>query len=153
MRLTDFMIVIIAALMFLIPTMKREAKDLAVKSAGFAERPHEIREAQEEETVNDLTPLGITNSFRIRFEVQRPEDASIADILWMKKAAAVAIDAGVPYFNVREQKIRTRYDLQLKQELPVVEGVIDLDEDPMRAEYDAVEIEALVLHDRPQLEE
>ena len=63
----------------------------------------------------------------------------------MKKAAKLARDEGIPYFNVLEQKIRKKYFKKFNRELSVVEGVIELDNDPIRAEFDAVEIESLVL--------
>ena len=67
----------------------------------------------------------------------------------MKKAAEVAQDAGIPYFNVLEQKVRKQFVKKYKTYLSVVEGVIELDNDPMRAEFDALEIESLVLNEIP----
>jgi hypothetical protein len=149
----DFMIVIIAALMFLVPTMKREAANRLPDGAGFARKTleaRETREAQEEEPRRGALTEDEALTFRVTLEVHRREDEGIADILWMKKAAAVALSAGIPYFNVREQRIRSRP--ADGGALPVVDGVIALDEDPMRAEYDAHEIDALVLPDYPRLE-
>lgn len=134
MRLTEFLVVIIAALMFLIPTMKKE------------ERSFE-REAQEAEQM-DLV-LNRANTYKIVFEAQNPRDDAIADIKWMKKAAETARNSGIPYFNVLEHKISRRFVKKLGKSLTTIEGVIELDNDPMRAEYDAQEIEALVLTDQP----
>jgi CO dehydrogenase nickel-insertion accessory protein CooC1 len=133
MRLTEFMVIIIAALMFLIPTMKKE-------KTAFE------REAQEEAPMEEI--MEEANTYKVVFEVQKPSEEGMADIIWMKKAAEIAKDAGVPYFNVLEQKIRKQYVEKFKRELSVVEGVIELDNDPMRAEFDAQEIESLVLTER-----
>jgi hypothetical protein len=133
MRLTEFMVIIIAALMFLIPTMKKE-------KTAFE------REAQEEAPMEEI--MEEANTYKVVFEVQKPSEEEMADIIWMKKAAEIAKDAGVPYFNVLEQKIRKQYVEKFKRELSVVEGVIELDNDPMRAEFDAQEIESLVLTER-----
>lgn len=135
MRLTEFMIVIVAALMFLIPTMRSE------KTSNFE------REMQEEAPTEEV--MAEANTYKITYEVQRPSEEPIADIIWMKKAAEVAQNAGIPYFNVLEQKIRKRFVKKYKSELSVVEGVIELDNDPMRAEFDAQEIESLVLTEQP----
>jgi hypothetical protein len=131
MRLTEFMVVIIAALMFLVPTMKKEVPPLEI-------------EAQEEEAPALHVGEG-GETFRITYEVQSPREENIADIIWMKKAAEVAKDEGVPYFNVLEQKVGKIFSEKYRQNLSVVEGVIQLDPDPMRAEFDAQEIESLVL--------
>lgn len=134
MRLTEFLVIIVAALMFLIPTMKQEKTTFE-------------REAQEEAPMEEV--LEEPNTYKIVYEVKKPSEENIADIIWMKKAAETAKDAGIPYFNVLEQKIRKKYSAKHKQELSVVEGVIELDNDPMRAEFDAQEIESLVLTERP----
>lgn len=127
MRLTEFMVIIVAALMFLIPTMKKE-------KTAFE------REAQEEAPMEEV--LEEPNTYKVTYQVKKPSEENIADILWMKKAAGIAKDAGIPYFNVLEQKIK---QVEGKK---VVEGVIELDNDPMRAEFDATEIESLVLTER-----
>ena len=134
MRLTEFLIVIVAALMFLIPNMKKESKAFE-------------RQAQEEAPVEEM--LEAHNTYQVTYTVMRPQEDPIADIIWMKKAAEVAQRAGVPYFNVLEQKITKKFNKKHQQELSVVKGVIELDNDPMRAEYDAYEIESLVLTDYP----
>lgn len=132
MRLTEFMVVIIAALMFLVPSMKKE-------NSSFE------REMQEEAPMEEM--LETPNTYKITYEVQSPKEEPVADIIWMKKAAEVAQDAGIPYFNVLEQKVRKQYVKKFKTNLSVVEGVIELDNDPMRAEFDALEIESLVLNE------
>ncbi len=134
MKLTEFMVVIIAALMFLVPTMKKE-------NTSFE------REMQEEAPTEEM--LEKPNTYKITYEVQSPKEESVADIIWMKKAAEVAQNAGIPYFNVLEQKVRKQYVKKFKTNLSVVEGVIELDNDPMRAEFDALEIESLVLNEVP----
>lgn len=134
MKLTEFMVVITAALMFLVPTMKKDNQSFE-------------REMQEEAPMEEM--LETPNTYKITYEVQSPKEEAIADIIWMKKAAEVAQNAGIPYFNVLEQKVRKQYVKKFKSQLSVVEGVIELDNDPMRAEFDAQEIESLVLNEMP----
>ena len=134
MKLTSFVVVIVAALLFLIPMMNQE-------HSAFE------REAQEESPMERV--LGEENTYKITYEVENPEDESIADILWMKLAAEMALEQKIPHFNVLDQEIYTVKDEETGEEQTVVEGVIQLDTDPMRAEYDAHEIESLVLPERP----
>jgi hypothetical protein len=124
MRLTEFVVIIAAALLFLIPTMKQEK--------GAFER-----QMQEEAPVEEL--MEEANTYKVTFETKKPAEMALADIHWMKRAAEIARDAGIPYFNVLEQKVKKQDGATL------VEGVIELDNDPMRAEFDAQEIESLVL--------
>lgn len=134
MKLTEFMVVIIAALMFLIPSMKKD-------NSAFE------REMQEEAPIEEM--LETANTYKITYEVQSPKEEPLADIIWMKRAAEVAQNAGIPYFNVLEQKVRKQFVKKYNTNLSVVEGVIELDNDPMRAEFDALEIESLVLNEVP----
>lgn len=135
MRLTGFIVVIVAALLFLIPLMNKETKTFE-------------RQAQEEAPVERMIADN-SKTFKITYEAQNAEEESIVDIIWMKKAAEVAIEEGIPYFNVIEQNVTTRVDEETNQNFSVIEGLIELDSDPMRAEFDAHEIESLVLTDRP----
>ena len=75
------------------------------------------------------------HTYRITMPIESPEDASVADILWFQKAAELAIKHKIPWFNVQEE--------QMNQDQ--VEGVIQLERDPMNAEYDANEILGLQL--------
>ena len=74
-------------------------------------------------------------TFRVVMEIESENDRPVADILWFQKAAEVAIKHKIPWFNVLEEKISQRH----------VEGVIQLVQDPMKAEYDANEILSLHL--------
>ncbi len=135
MRLVEFMLVIVAALMFLIPNMKKEA-------------PTFEREAQEEEAIPQT--LEEPHTYKVTYESRSPEDDAVADIMWMKKAAEVARDAGIPYFNVVKQKTARKLNKKFRKNLTTIDGVIQLDNDPMRAEYDAQEIDGLVLTETPE---
>lgn len=134
MKLTEFMVIIIAALMFLIPSLKKDNKAFE-------------REMQEESPMKEVSEA--PNTYKISYEVLSPKEEALADIIWMKKAAEVAQNAGIPYFNVLEQKVRKQFVEKYKTNLSVVEGMIELDNDPMRAEFDALEIESLVLNEIP----
>ncbi len=149
MRWTDFIIVIMASLIYLVPTLKQEKIRRAGTQSADLGRSPETREAQEEKMPSAEAPLAAMASYRIGLAVQRPEEESIADILWMKKAAAVAIEKGAPYFTVRGREIRRRYDPDLKRPTTVVDGIIDLGEGPGESAYDAEEILSLALEDMP----
>ncbi len=77
------------------------------------------------------------NTFRIRMDIVSARDRSMPDILWFQRAAEVALEQKTPWFNVLEQKMTSAY----------VEGLIQLERDPMKAEYDANEILSLNLSD------
>jgi hypothetical protein len=131
MRITPFLIVVAVALIFLIPKAKKE-------------RDQERQEQEEVESTRSPT-TGEIHTLRVRYAAHRPEEAPIADIIWIKKAAEIALDSGTPYFNVLKQQITHRFSSKYKIDLPVVHGIIQLEDDPMRAEYDAHEIEGLIL--------
>jgi len=77
------------------------------------------------------------NSYRVRLFIEEENDKAVADILWFQMAAKVALEKKTPWFNVLEQTIKDNS----------VEGVIQLENDPMKAEYDANEILSLQLSD------
>jgi hypothetical protein len=91
---------------------------------------------QAQEAPPEIENLGEL-SFKITLEISEEDDRSMADILWFQKAAEVAIKHKIPWFNVMEETI-TQDEVQ---------GVIQLEPDPMRAEYDANEILSLQLEE------
>ena len=133
MRLTGFIVIIFVAILFMIPVKKG--------NTSF------VIEAQEERPYQEV--MSEPDTFNIIYSARNPKEDPIADILWMKKAARIAERAGIPYFNVLKQEITTHYVDRYDQELSVVSGVIQLDRDPMHAQYDAREILSLVLTDYP----
>ena len=136
MKLTEFMIIIVAALLFLVPTMKQEQNGMGIQ-------------AEEESPMKRDILAGEPRSFKITLKVTNPRQEGTADILWMKRAAEVAQREGIPYFNVIEQSAHKRFVRSANAQLSVIEGIIELDPDPMRAEFDAQEIESLVLTETP----
>lgn len=134
MKLTEFVIIVIAAVIFLVPIKKNQSAAPRV-------------EAQEEAPQNSQK---IIRRFKLTYEVTNPRLEEIADIIWMKKAAEVAIDAGIPFFNIVEQKKTRRFIRNAGQKFSFIQGIIELDPDPMRAEFDAQEIESLVLTEYPE---
>jgi hypothetical protein len=78
--------------------------------------------------------------FKVRLEITDPNEQEIADILWFQEAARAALERKITRFNVVEQNISE----------DVVEGVIQLETDPMKAEYDAQEILSLTLSEENQ---
>ncbi len=93
------------------------------------------QEQQEQEALSseEISP----NTFHIRMEIESENDEPVADILWFQEAAQIAMEKKIPWFNVVEQKLNAGS----------VEGVIELQKDPMKAEYDANEILSLHLTD------
>lgn len=85
--------------------------------------------------------------YTVTYEAKTEEEEPVVDILWMKRAARIAIEEGIPYFNVLNQKISKKFQPRQKMDLSVVKGSIELNPDPQKAEYDATEISALVLNE------
>ena len=94
----------------------------------------ELLQAQEEapriEEISNTT-------FRIKIDIQGSEGNMSPDILWFQKAAELANEKKIQWFNVVKQSISTTS----------IEGIIKLERDPMKAEYDANEILSLELSD------
>jgi hypothetical protein len=94
----------------------------------------ELPQAQEEiPSIEQIT----NNTFHIKIDIQGSKGNTTPDILWFQKAARLALEKKIPWFNVVEQSISTTS----------IEGTIELERDPMKAEYDANEILALELSD------
>lgn len=127
MRLTEFLIVILASLMFLIPTMKQKKGEIEIQ-------------AQEEEA-NHFQD----KSYLVIYEAKGIEEESIADILWLKKAAAIALEHDRPYFSIKDQSIKKKFNKKQSRDLSIIEGRIELNSDPVKSEYDAYVIEDLIL--------
>ncbi len=107
------------------------------------ERPRgEQRQEQVAEEDNDDLQ---GEKYRITYRATGPKENAVADIIWLKKAAEVAMDAGIPHFNVKQKTVSSELNRKLHRKMNVVEGVIELDNDPMNAEYDAQEILSLAL--------
>lgn len=104
-----------------------------------------FKEQQRQEEVANIYENNGPETYQIVYKVKSPKDESIADIIWLKKAAQKALDSGIPYFNVTNQKRTLRYNNKFKKELSIIEGTIILDNDPMTTDYDANEIESLPL--------
>lgn len=124
MKLTEFLLVLSLALAFLIPTMKKDTLPI-------------VRQAQEEKGIINST----LQTFRIVFQASNWDEEELVDIHWMKKAAETAKDAGSPYFKILQKKRKYKNDQGVKR--TVIEGIIQLEEDAMNADYDAYEIENL----------
>ena len=94
----------------------------------------ELPQAQEEAPrIEEIS----NNTFRIKIHIQGSEGNMSPDILWFQKAAELANEKKIQWFNVVEQSISTTS----------IEGIIKLERDPMKAEYDANEILSLELSD------
>lgn len=136
MRKTELAIVIFALALFFVvgPLTANQIKDRQQRE-----------EVREEELLIDEFDENMGEAYRVIFRASNHEESEIADIYWLKKAARIATDAGIPHFNVRDKKMYKEFNRKLQRRFNVVEGVIVLDNDPMRADYDAVEIQTLVL--------
>ncbi len=107
----------------------------------------EIQEEQEREEVADEEELVQIDDmmFRVIHHIDRIEDEPIADIIWLKRAAEVALKNGSPYFHILEQNASKEFNREHNMQLTMIEGIIVLDQDPMEAEYDAYTISELEL--------
>lgn len=108
--------------------------------------PLGIGEIQEEQEREEAGPEQIDEMiFRVIHHNDRIEDEPIADIIWLKRAAEVALENGSPYFHVIEQTATKEFNREHNMNLTLIEGIIELDQDPMNAEYDAYVISELEL--------
>lgn len=129
MKITDFFVVLLASVLFLYPIVRNENS------------PN--RQEQEEST---RSPSGEdSKKFKIVYEVPSPQEEHLADIFWLRYAAEVAMESGTPYFNIVRQSIRKNFSQRYQVNLTTIEGLIELEYDPMKAEYDAYEIESLFM--------
>ena len=90
---------------------------------------HHIQAQEERPQVEEISRY----TYRIVMPILTEEDLAIADILWFQKAAEIALEHKIPWFNVLQEQINQDQ----------VEGIIRLERDPMMAEYDAHEILSL----------
>ncbi len=102
-------------------------------------RMQERQEQQEEMVMEDEETD--TQVFRVTYRSKNPAEDQVVDIIWLKKVADLALEKGMPYFNIIEQEIK------LEKGVSVADGMVELDADPMKAEYNAHEIKALVVKD------
>lgn len=137
MRITHFALLSGLLLLLVIGRPGNRTPDPSTRQA------EEAREEFEEEEI--ILPDELL--YPVTFQSKSPREETIADIYWLKEAAKVALSYGTPYFNVVDQKITSRFDRSKNRNFSVINGVIELSNDPMSAQYDAHEIESLVLND------
>ncbi len=122
-----FFLLLVGALIF--TSVKNDrAKNLSANSA--------LIQREEAPATEQLTKT----TFRVVTEIESPDDENVADILWMQEAAELAMEKNTPWFNVIDQRM----------ENGIVDGIIELSNDPMKAEYDANEILSLQLTDQTE---
>jgi hypothetical protein len=131
MRTTDLIIIASVLLLFYI----------GKPSDAFRGKNRQAQEAPLQELIVEVA----ANSYQLTYEVDDEDETPIADILWLKRAAQLAIENDLPYFNVSEMEVQTRTNPDSEQTVTVVEGIIKLETDAAKAEYDAFVIEDLVL--------
>jgi hypothetical protein len=129
MKISEFLVVVFAAVLFLFPFLKEEKQ---------------IVRQEQEENSRSQTEVN-SKTFKVVYEVPSPNEEQLADIFWLRYAAEVAIESGTPYFNILKQSIRKNFSQRYKVNLTTIEGLIELEYDPMKAEYDAHEIEGLFI--------
>jgi hypothetical protein len=128
MKISEFLVVVFASILFLFPIMKEEKQS--------------ARQEQEE----TRKPSGVdSKTFKVVYEVPSPNEEHLADIFWLRYAAEVAVESGTPYFNIINQSVRKNFNQRYQVHLTTIEGLIELEYDPMKAEYDAHEIESLFI--------
>jgi hypothetical protein len=129
MKITDFFVVLFASVLFLYPIIKNENAPERQEQEENSRRPSEEN----------------ARKFKIVYEVPSPQEEQLADIFWLRYAAEVAMESGTPYFNILNQSIRKNFSQRYQVNLSTIEGLIELEYDPMKAEYDAYEIESLFM--------
>jgi hypothetical protein len=105
--------------------------------------PEVVHQRQEQQAVEDEGPIENPRFINLVYKVKTLDEEPIADIIWLSKAAEIALKKGVPYFNVSNQSFHKEYVKKLNTELSVIEGTIELQSDPMQSDYDANEIISL----------
>ncbi|HXH73583.1 MAG TPA: hypothetical protein VNJ08_01360 [Bacteriovoracaceae bacterium] len=137
MKVTHFALFSAVCLLFVIG---RPDKVLNRMSEGPSIQEEERQEEQYYEEAS-------SSEIRVTFKVSSLKEESVADIIWLKKAAELALENGSAYFNITDQNISRRFVRKENVQLSVIDGYIKLENDPMTAEYDAHEIAELVLTD------
>ena len=92
--------------------------------SAFQNIPNRQKQMMEE------IPIAESNRFRIRYKIHSSKETPIADILWLRKAAKFALKKGFNGFNIVEEEIKNE----------AIEGVIELEADRMKADFDSHEI-------------
>lgn len=100
------------------------------KSNQSAERQEE-QALPEDEVYEEIQGTQL----KVEYAPQTEREANVADILWMKEAAELALSYGTPYFHVKDQNATE----------DGIVGTIELETDPMAAEFDAHVIKQLGL--------
>jgi hypothetical protein len=129
MKISEFLVVVFAAVLFLFPILKEEKQFVRQEQVEESRKPSEVS----------------SKTYKVVYEVPSPNEEHLADIFWLRYAAEVAIDSGTPYFNILKQSIRKNFSQRYQVNLTTIEGLIELEYDPMKAEYDAHEIEGLFI--------
>lgn len=128
MKISEFLVVVFASILFLFPIIKEEKKSIR----------------QEQEVMRKPSEVN-SKTFKVVYEVPSPNEEHLADIFWLKYAAEIAVESGTPYFNIIKQSIRKNFNQRYQVHLTTIEGIIELEYDPIKAEYDAHEIESLFI--------
>jgi hypothetical protein len=142
MKKSEMMVLLIACLLFAIGMPSKTS------TPEYADQGPQKQEQQAEEAEPEVG-MAPDESYHVIYKSKSVSENKIADVIWLKEAAKVALDAGIPYFNVIHQKTRREFDPHQRKSFKVVEGRIRLDNDPMASQYDANEIMSLVLTNKP----
>ncbi len=139
MKLTEVCILFVACFLFLLgrPLLEK-------RTQIFTQQEQRQEEVAQEEIYPEETEI------RVIYKVRTAEEEDIADILWLNRAAGMALKNGTPYFNVTSQSIRKRFVRDEGMNLSVIEGTIELQKDSMQSDYDANEISGLTHTLRPE---
>jgi hypothetical protein len=108
MKISEFLVVVFAAVLFLFPFLKEEKQ---------------IVRQEQEENSRSQTEVN-SKTFKVVYEVPSPNEEQLADIFWLRYAAEVAIESGTPYFNILKQSIRKNFSQRYKVNLTTIECII-----------------------------
>lgn len=137
MRKSEIFVLLIACLLFALG-MPSKPKNSRVEVVN-------VEFPQEQEAYDFLAD----GPYFIEFKARTPTENQIAEVLWLREAAQMALEAGIPYFNITRQEVRKEFDKKGRFHRQVVEGEIELEHDPYLTDYDANEILAVKLPDSP----
>ena len=137
MKIMEVCILFLACFLFIVGKPLIQNKGLKIQA--------EEEQRQEEVAEEEVSPS--EKEIRVVFKARSAEEEPIADIIWLNRAAGVAIKNGSPYFNVITQHTFKRFVEKEGMELSVIEGTIELVGDPMKSDYDANEISSLSVHE------
>ena len=131
--LLSFLMIIFSALIYLMNNISSEKSTQNKSFYDFRKVP------QKKSSLIDR------KIFRIEYKVTNPKEETIADILWMKKAARISKSSGFPHFKIKQRTVKKRFEKRFSTPLSTINGQIEATQHQMSEYYDSEVIESLPL--------